>query len=415
MSIGRQLLTSIVQGGSRGPVRALRPELFEPDERPTFEFFMHFYRQYAGLPTMQIMAEAGYALPPSLQPTAYLFDRATNRAIYNSVQANLQDFQTALRTQNGEALRAVVGDMNRLIQAHAAADDAISLTEAAVLVMQGYAEAHAGGAEGQGITMGWEGLDVLTGGAQPGEVVTWVARPNVGKSYTLARVASEAWRDGHSVLFVSMEMQTVSMARRIIGVMAGTNPDFIKRGTLSMWGEEHVYETIQQIEHGPPFTMVAGNLSKTVGVVDAYVQEYSPDLIVIDAQYLMKPSNQKGNAKQWESLSEVGIEVQQMALSRNRAVHQSVQFGRAQGKGEAGDLAKIGGTDVVGQISTHVIAIREADAPNERTRRVLELIKNRDGALGSITTNFMFEPLNFDELPPDMAGADAPLDPSWML
>jgi len=291
---------------------------------------------------------------------------------------------------------------------YAAGNDVLSMEEATTLVLEQLRQAISHPGQAQGITLGFAGLDEMTAGAQPGEVVTWVARPNIGKSWSIIKSAVAAHRAGANVLLVSMEMPGVSMARRTIGYMAGMNPDYIKRGTVSHWGQELLHETIDAAVAGAPFHFVSGNLTKSVPTVDALIQEYGPDVVYIDAQYLMQLAKGRGQMKQWELLAAVGTEVQQMALARNRAVHQSVQFNRSQKKGQEGDLANIGGTDVVGQISSIVVAISEGPAGHEETMRKYELIKNREGRKGSIYTNFLFEPIDFNEVPWDEEDDDAP-------
>lgn len=402
MSLGKSLLASVIAEGNRSAVRDLKAELFIEDEIPAFDYFMSFYRRYGGMPTLQNMAQAGHLLTPAMGPTLYMLDRCVQRAIYNSVRDTLPSFQIAFQQQNIPELQRTLGRMALAANDFTAGSDVQSLHEAALRVMESHAEARAQIGELTGVTTGFHTLDDATNGAQPGEVFTWVARPNIGKSYTLAHVAKSAWRAGHSVLFVTMEMTMPSMSRRIIGVMSDINPDYIKRGTLSTFGEESVYETIRELEHGAPFTMVAGNLSKSVSQVDALVQEYNPDVIVIDASYLLEPTERrKGRTSMHETLADVGKEVTQMALARRRPVHQSVQFNRAQKKGVEGDLSNIGGTDVVGQISTVVIGISEGETPYETTRRKYEVIKNRDGNKPTFYTNFRFDPLDFSELIPE--------------
>lgn len=415
MSIGLSLLTAVINDGSRSIVRELRPELFVEQEVAAYEFFMQFYRRYGGMPTLQNMREGGYVLPPAMGPSLYLMDRCIQRAVFAEVRSHLTEFQDALRGQDITALRSSVAAMHSAGTRLSVGSDLMTLSAAADRVLEAYQEARAvRGREGlTGITMGWPTADRLTSGAQPGEVVTWVARPNVGKSFTMAWVAIQAWLAGHSVLFVTMEMAMLGMARRILGVLTRINPDLIKRGTLSIFGEEHLHEAIRSVEYGSPFHMVAGNLNKSVDQIDAIVQEVSPDLVVIDAQYLLDPSSKvRGADKTWEKLSIVGKEVTQMALARNRAVHQSVQFNRSQKKGSDDGLANIGGTDVVGQISSVVVGISEGETPNETTQREYEVLKNRDGPKGKFKTNFRFDPIDFSEIPPD---AEDQVDTSWML
>lgn len=399
MSVGLQLLSSVIRDQSRALIRTLTPDLFVQEENGAFQYFLGFYRQHGGLPSFDTMRENGFPLPPAMEPPSYYLERATNRAIYNGVRNDIAPFQQALARQNGEQLRDLLMGMASRVSRFSNVQDVFTLPEAAEAAMNEYAVIRDQGGELPGVTLGWPRLDELTGGAMPGEVITWVARPNIGKSYTVAKSAIEAHRQGRKVLLVSMEMGAVSIARRIIGIRAGLNPDFIKRGTLSMWGEQMVFETIQAARNEPPFILVSGNLTKTAGVVDALIQEHSPDVVYIDAQYLMKPSNSNSYMKKHELLDAVGVEIQQIALGRQVPLHQTVQFNREQGKGQEGDLAKIGGTDTVGQISSVVIAIGEGPAGYETTRRIYGVIKNREGRLGQVTTNFRFDPIDFSERP----------------
>lgn len=102
-------------------------------------------------------------------------------------------------------------------------------------------------------------------------------------------------------------------------------------------------------------------------------------------------------------------------MARRKPVHQSVQFNRSQKKDSRGDeLANIGGTDVVGQISDIVVAISEGEEPYESTRRKLDMVKNREGPKGSITTRFQFEPVDFSEIPPAVEDCQE-VDVDWMV
>ncbi|MBL0372608.1 hypothetical protein JJB09_11270 [Rhizobium sp. KVB221] len=414
MSDGLQLLSSIIQSGGRNFVRNLRPELFLDAERPAYDFVRRFYSTYGGLPGLDIMRQNGFSLLPSNAPPAYYMQRVVDRAIFNGVREHVQDFQGALVRSDVENLTRLVAAMHSSTSRFSASNDVFTLPVAAEMAMNEYALARDLGAGGlAGVTLGWDGLDTLTGGAMPGEVVTWVARPNVGKSYTMAKAALAANDAGFKVMLVSMEMGAVGMARRLIGMRAGVNPDLIKRGTLSFWGEQLIQEAIQLSIARPDFILVSGNLTKSVDIVDALIQEHAPDVVLIDAQYLMQPAKQMRNAKNFELLSQVGLEVQQLAIARNIPVHQSVQFNREQGKGSPGDLRNIGGTDVVGQISSIVIAISEGASPDETTTRNYEVIKNREGRLGAIRTNFLFQPFDFSELP--AVELDHSPQDDWML
>jgi replicative DNA helicase len=260
----------------------------------------------------------------------------------------------------------------------------------------------------RGVTYGWEPLDELTQGAMPGTVTTLVAHPNMGKSYFLIRMANSAWRAGHSVLMVNMDMPNLQTGRRAIGMLAGINPDLIRRGRLSEWGQEIFHETVEAIGYGAPFHMVAGSFHNSVLDVDLLIGEFQPDVVYIDASYLLWPEKKDGRRARWENMAEVGEAVQKLALKWNRPIIQTVQFNRdAKGKEKAG-LENIGGTDIIGQVSSVVLGLFYGEGVNETLRRRIKIMKNRDQALGEFETNYLFNPPNFDWIPDGCGDAPAP-------
>jgi len=264
----------------------------------------------------------------------------------------------------------------------------------------------------RGVTYGWQPLDELTQGALPGTVTTLVARPNMGKSYFLIRMANSALRAGHSVLMVNMDMPNLQTGRRAIGLLAGLNPDLIRRGRLSPWGQEIFHETVEAIGYGAPFHMVSGSFHKGVTDIDLLIGEFQPDVVFIDASYLLWPEKKDGRRARWENMAEVGEAVQKLALKWNRPIIQTVQFNRdTEDKTKAG-LENIGGTDNIGQVSSVVLGLFPGEPPNETVRRVVKILKNRDQALGEFQTNYLFNPPNFDWV---VGQGDGTTDPEWQL
>ena len=85
------------------------------------------------------------------------------------------------------------------------------------------------------MTLGWPTLDAATNGAMGGELVVIAGRPGMGKTYALIEMAHAAWLSGKSILFASMEMGLMQIARRWMGRLLGVNPNFIRAGQVSDW------------------------------------------------------------------------------------------------------------------------------------------------------------------------------------
>jgi replicative DNA helicase len=419
MSQGLSLLRAVIESGARTPIRDLDQRLFVSDERPAYDWVMNYYQRFGQLPTMALMTEAGFRLPEASGTVDFYLDRLRQRGIYNSIVGDQAALSAALQARDTNGALEVVRRMNINASHFRSVTDITHLQDAVEHVMQDYeyARSHPGM---RGIPFGWHYFDDLTLGAQQGDVITFVARPSMGKSYTIIKCALSAWRAGHSVLFVSMEMTTLQTARRGLAMLAGMNPDLVRRGQLSGWGEERIHEVAQSIQYGPHFHLLSGSLKKSTKDVDALIQELQPEIVFIDASYLLVPDAKASRrGSRWETLAEVGEEIKTISLLRNRPIVQTVQFNRTATKRgqEGGDLSHIGGTDVIGQVSSIVVAIKEGMAPYETTRRRFELLKNRDGQSGSWTSNYLFNPFNMEQVEAGDDNAVGPQPPQleWML
>jgi replicative DNA helicase len=400
MSVGLQFLYGVCTQQASAEFRRVRIEWFsEQGEGDAYQFVRAHYNRYNQLPTPDTCRINGHALVPATEPVSYYETRLRARFAYTHVQAGLPTFQAALARRDIAQMHEFMRNGARSLDLASATRDTAPLYELSEEVLRDYQHAHSHPGR-QGITLGWPLLDTYTNGAEGGDVITIVARPNKGKSWLLTHMARAAWLANASVLFVTMEMTGKQIARRMLGFDAGINPNYIREGRLSEFGYGAVVETHERFQTAAPFHIMTGSFDKSTAAVDAGIQEFSPDIVYIDASYLMKPER-SGNKKAHELLAEVGTEIKQIALSRNKPIAQTVQFNRSAEQAEERTLAHIGGTDVVGQISTIVIGVDDGEMPSPSTSRALSLMKNRENELVRWNTRFLFNPPNFNYLPPE--------------
>lgn len=405
---GLHFLRSAIENGARSEFRQVRQDLFVGDEETqAFQFVSGFQRRHGTLPSLDVCLEEGHNLPSAPNPPGFYLERMRSRAIFNSVTASSPELASAMRSRDAATVVQLLQAMSQQVGRFEAERDLATLSETLETVMEEYAHAHRNPGM-QGITLGWPYLDGLTNGAEPGDVVTYVARPGMGKSWLMTHCSRAAWLAGASVLFVTMEMTGPQIARRFVGLDAGVNPDFVRRGQLSMHGMEAVVESVQRVQNGPPFRLMTGSFDKSVPMVDAAIQEFAPDIVFIDASYLMAPAVKTSRMAAHELIANVGKEVKEMALARRKPVVQSVQFNREAAKAKKRGTEHIGGSDAVSQISTIIIGIDDGEAPDERTKRRLSVIKNREGDAGDFQVNFLFSPPNFDYIPSIQEEAETP-------
>jgi replicative DNA helicase len=145
---------------------------------------------------------------------------------------------------------------------------------------------------------------------------------------------------------------------------------------------------------------LSGDFSQRVGQVERMLNEYELDAIYIDAAYLLTPEGQKrGTISRWEQIADVIKELKRLALKYNKPVIISVQMNRNVKKSTTRtlDSSDIGGSDSIPQDASILLGLRQGPAPFERTRRCIDLFKNRDGEESTIQINYQFNPVNLDE------------------
>jgi replicative DNA helicase len=344
-------------------------------------------------------------VPEAPETIEYYTKRLYDRRLYSQIRDKFNDLKEKLREFDMDEAREIIDEMRAATRIAHTESDIRSLREAVGDVMREYAFSHENPGV-SGIPTGWPRFDNRVGGYQPGDLVSWVARPNMGKTYNLLRQASGAWQFGYNVMVVTMEMTIEQITRRLAAMQAGINPDYIRKGTLSNYAYRRLESYIDGMANADRFKMFSGGLRKKVSDVEVLVQEYSPDIVFIDGVYMMQPESKRATSKV-EKVSEVYDELKKLTLSQNIPVVVTTQFNRTAGKrGKEGSLENIAFSDAISTHSSLVISLHEGKAPNQTSQRVATFLKGREGETGSFDLHYTFAPINFEEVDSDSNGED---------
>lgn len=437
---GLNFLGSVIRHRS---VHALR-EVTDPDvlfdkdknkkpsvERQAYNFIRAHFDEHRVLPSFTILKEnTGIVLPRGErnQTPAYYFRRLRERAMsrsitgpYNQLHEALQNPQTSVADME-EAIDELYAIRNRLLQA----GTGIEMSDTVIEEVKAAArDARMSGGMLRGITTGYAALDEAIDGYNREDLVVWVGRPGRGKSWFLLKQAHAAWTAGYKPLYVSMEMGAQQNMRRIMGIHTGVNPTFIKRGQIGTLAWEGFESKVNELLALRPLHMVTANFSRTVDQIANFVEQYTPDIVFIDAGYLLTPKKKRyGSGGRRETISDVIEELKELAGNAGIPFVITVQFNRSaeqrrrgsdarRREGERADinpiahlsLAEIGETDVIGQAASHVLGIEYPPYPLPNSAyRVFGFLKGREGESGWWATNYMEtprSPVNMDILAPD--------------
>lgn len=421
---GIELLASICEHGSTEELHNLTDEHFvDEEEVELYNFIKHHYRRNGRLPLVDTLVENhSFDIPLIPEPLQYYKDQLEDRYIYQQAHPVFNELHPLLGNGDYAAAQEVAARLARTLS--------VSLPERRVLdtgtlmqdVLDEYQQHHQRPGH-SGVTTGWSYLDQETGGYQNGDLVVWVARPAMGKTWLLLHQTHAAWLDGRSALFVSMEMTLKQVGRRFGAYHAGVDPDAVRKGTLSRWGEQRFTQALRDLGNANSLNWFAGGMSKTSEQVDMLIQEYGPDIIYIDGIYLMQPANAHARMGRYERAAYMVDELKTIALKHDRPVVVTTQFGRDAGSGgKKGTVENIGYTDAFGTHASLILGVKGGkrvhvpeisrtlsngekevlrEARDDYPYREIELLKGREGESGSYGCNFSFGPTNFSQAPLD--------------
>lgn len=414
MSDGKKLIAALLAAGSTETLRLAGDDLFEDEELEVFRFVKTHYRRYGELPTLRtVETETRQRLPQAPEALSYYLKRLHDRKLFVVLREEFGLLRDALQGFNVEQAREVVSRMQHGCCIATPDNDVRNMRDASRLVLAQYEEAHMNPGL-SGVPCGWPGIDAATGGYQRGDLVAWVARMGIGKTYLLLKQALHAWRMGYSVLIVTMEMTIEQIARRAIAMEAGINPDYLRKGTVDSFGMRRITRYLETMMHAENLNIYAGSFSKKVSDVEILAQELSPDIIFIDGAYLLKPDTGSKSASRLERVAEVYDGLKKMTITSDRPIITTSQFSRQAGKrGRDGSLETISFSDAIAMHSSLVFGVKEGAPPNEKSRREIEFLKGREGESGIYQTNYKFAPIDFNEVSPEQAVAEA-VSVDWM-
>ncbi|MET4190648.1 MULTISPECIES: DnaB-like helicase C-terminal domain-containing protein [unclassified Bradyrhizobium] len=427
------LLSALRRSGSTSAVRDTPETYFiEPDELAAFRWLKEHVTRHRTFPDPNMFRRGtGITTLQVAQPLAYYTDQARLAALYNACMGAYEEMRNALERKDPDAFVAHM--RQTLLQSgtfNSQSADFVPLSAGMEHVLADFQEAHRTTGL-RGIPTGYHYLDELTGGWFADDLISIVGRIGVGKTYLMLIFAYAAWRAGYNVLFVSMELGATQLFRRLFGIHTKINPSMIRTGRLSTFISNQMTEMASTMDNGIPFNVIVGGFKKSVETVQAVADATDPDLICVDAGYLLKPTTKRKNSDgRREAISDTIEDLKRITIERRRPLIQSTQFNRSAESVRTRDtsqnganplshlnMAKIGETDVIGQSSSIVAAAAKAFAPYADTRRWFGLMKNREGTLGRMLLNYQFSPVNFDMISAGSEEDDEapPLDVSRMI
>jgi len=258
-----------------------------------------------------------------------------------------------------------------------------------------------------GVSTGYNDLDRMTAGLQPGELVIVAGRPSMGKTTLALNMAENAAiAGGKAVAVFSMEMSREQLSMRMISSLGRVDQSHLRTGLFGDEDWARINGAIAQMKTAPLYIDDSGALTPTE--VRARARRLARDtrgglgLIVVDYLQLMQVPGTKENRA--TEISEISrslkalakeLKVPVVALSQlNRSVEQ-----RTDKKPVMSDLRESGAIEQDADLIMLIYReeVYEPDTPRKGIADII-IAKQRNGPTGEVHLTFLGKYTRFENL-----------------
>jgi replicative DNA helicase len=260
-------------------------------------------------------------------------------------------------------------------------------------VIADYLDAKAGK---RGIPTPWPSMDNQTLGWWPEDLILFVGRLGVGKTWSLVICAHKAWITGHKVLVVSTEMNKMQMARRFFALHLKLPYDEIRRGKLGEFVESKFFKGVEEIMGADGINIVAGDFDYSIDNIATVIADTKPHLMCLDGPYLIKNVGKDRH----EKVSNTFDDLKKIGKRTGIATITNLQFNRSAKTGQAQTIAadNIGITDVAGWNADAAYGLQQTDEQRSNWEMGLKGLKIREGLPDEFKIHWNHGAMDFSEI-----------------
>ena len=370
-----------------------------------FAFVCSYLKEYGDMPSVEIIGgKLGIELHPVEGKAAFFADEVLNRRLHVELVPKVRDWVDLLEKAKPRDMVSDAETTLRRIRQEYRTARVESLTRMGTEVWEDYQRMK----KGQwGIEIPWPTINEAMLGMWPEDLILFVARVGVGKSWTGLMLAKHAWALGKRVLFVTTEMSRLNIARRFVALHLRLPFKQFRRGQLGEFVEKQVEGELKALAETDGFYIIGGDFNFTFEDLETAIDEAEPDLLIVDGAYLMKAAG----TNRTERAASAFDELKRVGKRHKFPVVATSQFNREVKAGAADtiSLERIALTDTASWNADTVIAINRTEDMRRDNLAEMILLKNREGSgTGEpVTLNWNFDEMLFSERATAGGGGDA--------
>jgi replicative DNA helicase len=389
--------------------RGLKPDMLQGEGQKAFTFVEEFVKKYGKLPTSNDIfgvTQVDTDLGDPSSPAAFFADQILNVSLLQSIKGGMKPILTALEGNQGASALESLELLVKGLRQQASGASVESLFKLGPEVRTFYEKIKSGE---RGILTPWPSLNDMTLGFWPEDLVLFVARVGVGKTWTAVNLAMHAWATkrpqmdaGARVLFITTEVSRMRIGMRFYALRKKLNYKAFTHGQLGHHAEQKLFEEIEGLLNSEGLYIVGGDFDFQIESVEAAIDASKPDLVILDGVYLLRV---EGHTRT-ERMANAFDEVKRMAKRKKVPIVITTQFNREVKKnmGATVQVESIALSDVGGWNADLIVGLLQTDEMRAQKQMMLKPLKVREGEGQDVMCVWDFETMTFGELNPHGGG-----------
>lgn len=244
---------------------------------------------------------------------------------------------------------------------------------------------------------GLGGLDAVTGGYYAGELIVYVAKPGVGKSFLALQTATTCCHAGQHGLYCSGEMPAEQLMARELVSVSGVESYKIRRPS-QLNPEDFSRLMAAAVNECDTCQILSGNLSisSIYNAGRAMKERGELKFMVVDYDELVEV---RGAKDEWEAQATVTAALKSMAMEWLVPVVMISQLRKSLSDEDFPTLDDLYGSGRKAKDASIVIYISRPYVKNlegDETEATLFILKSRDGHMGKVDCSFNIKTFRFE-------------------
>jgi replicative DNA helicase len=287
------LISKIIQTASVAEVveAGMRPDHLSNEWSEMLIWILGYWREYSAVPTSRVLKQQFgdiQLVNAEAEPFARLIDEIYASYKHKQLSISVANASPMLSNNQTDVAIQILAEGLQKAQLEVAHLRDVNLIDTWEKRIERYKIMRETPNGLRGIPTGFNGLDKITAGFRPQQLITFVGEAKKGKSLMTLIMAQAAHSHGIIPLYISFEMSIEEQEARYDALVAGVSHTRIMRGDLNMGEIQKIEDSIKIRRNMQEFIMTedASSLT-TVSAIAGKLQQYRPGLVIVDGVYLM--------------------------------------------------------------------------------------------------------------------------------